>query len=102
MYVRILDFEARPDLRLDEISAVYQEVIDAVGEHEGFLGSTLFMSEDTHRGMAMTFWRDAGCASRAAPSFLAAITERIHGLVQHPPSIAGYHVVDEDVFAGQS
>jgi heme-degrading monooxygenase HmoA len=102
MYVRILDFVARPHLRVDEITAVYHEVVDAVGEQDGFLGSTLFMSEDTHRGMAMTFWRDAECATNAAPAYLAAITARIHDLVEHPPSIAGYHVMDEDVFAWQS
>jgi hypothetical protein len=102
MYVRILSFEARHDLASDEVAAVYHDVIDAVGEFDGFLGSTLLMSEDTHRGMAMTFWRDAGCASDAAPRYLEIITPRIYDLVEHPPSIDGFDVLDESLFASRN
>ena len=95
MYVRTLTFECRSDVGQRDIETVYHELIDVASRRDGFAGSTLMMSEDACRGMAMIFWRDQQAATDASDELVELLGSRIHDLLDHPPDIAGYLVLDD-------
>jgi heme-degrading monooxygenase HmoA len=102
MYVRVLTFVCRADVRESDISSVFHELVSSAETKEGFEGATLLMSEDTCRGMGMIYWRDRDAASAAGPALVELLNQQIHGLLEHPPDIAGYDVIEDRVISNRS
>jgi heme-degrading monooxygenase HmoA len=95
MYVRILNFECRANVGEEDIHKTYLEVIEPVSKLDGFAGSTLLMADDDCRGMALVFWRDKDAAANASSQFIGLLSERIHAVLEEPPHIQGYNVLDD-------
>lgn len=97
MYVRVLSFVCRADVEADHIQSVYRELANNASELDGFIGSSLLMSEDSCRGLALMYWRDRGAAAAAGPRLVSLLGERINDVLDQPPDIAGYHLVENDI-----
>jgi hypothetical protein len=95
MYVRAMMFECRDDVREQDIADVYYELVETAESLDGFRGSTLLMSEEDCRGIALIFWIDRDSAIAASERLLPLLGARIHEVLFHPPDIAGYNVIDE-------
>jgi hypothetical protein len=102
MYVRVLSFECRADVDQTEVTNVYRTLIAAATQFDGFKGSTLLMSEDACRGMAMVFWQDKESATAAGNTLIDLLNDKIFTMLAHPPDITGYDVVDEELLPSSS
>lgn len=102
MYVRVLSFECRASVTPEDVSRVYHKLINAAEDADGFEGSTLLMSEESCRGLALMFWRDRDAASAAGPSLVELLKDDIYEMLEHPPDITGYVVMDDRIVSGKS
>lgn len=102
MYVRVLSFACRGDVHLDQIQRVYREVADNASNLDGFMGSSLLMSEESCRGMALMYWRDRQAASNAGPTLVSLLGDRINDVLDQPPDISGYDLIENDIQVGQA
>lgn len=97
MYVRVLSFVCRSDVHTDHIQTVYREIVDRASELDGFLGSSLLMSGESCRGLALMYWRSREAAAAAGPKLVSLLGDRIHDVLAQPPDISGYDVVENDL-----
>ena len=93
MYARVIEYRARPRITTDEATAMYRQIISVLERVDGFLGSEFLMNESTHRAMSITWWRDGACAADGGRKSLPLLMQ-IGDLVEAPPEISGYDVVD--------
>jgi hypothetical protein len=97
MYVRVLNFVCREETQKEDIQRVYRKVVEEAGSADGFIGSALLMKENACLGMAMMYWRDAEAAAKAGPGIVTILGEHIHDLLDHPPDIEGYHLIENGI-----
>jgi heme-degrading monooxygenase HmoA len=97
MYVRALTFICREETVRDEVVQVYRMLAAKAEENEGFVGSTLLMREGACQGMALIFWSDEDAAQNAGPHLIKLLGEHAYGLMETPPEIAGYHVIENGI-----
>jgi hypothetical protein len=97
MYVRVLNFVCRKDTQTEQIQQVYRLMVDEARGIEGFLGATLMMRENACQGMAMMYWQNEQAASNAGPILIEVLGKYIHELLDTPPEISGYHVVENGI-----
>lgn len=97
MYVRVLNFTCRPETDKQQIQTVYRLIIDEARTVDGFIGSTLLMRESACVGMAMIYWKDETAAAEAGPVMVSLLGEHAHDLLDNPPEIEGYHVVENGI-----
>ena len=93
MYARVISYHARPQITTDDATAMYRQIISVLERVEGFLGSVFLMNESTHRAVSITWWRDGACAAEGGRKSLPLLMQ-IGDLVETPPEIAGYDVID--------
>jgi hypothetical protein len=97
MFVRVLNFVCREDTQKEQIQQVYRLVIERAQEIEGFVGSTLLMQQDACNGMALMYWQSEEAAAQAGPFLVEILGEYIHDLLDTPPEVAGYYVVENEI-----
>lgn len=97
MYVRVLSFVCRADIDTGHIHGVYRELANDASELDGFIGSSLLMSDDSCRGLALMYWRDRNAASAAGPKLVERLGSRINEVLDKPPEISGYHLVENNI-----
>lgn len=94
MYVRLITFHPRPDVTAEDAREIYRELIEILQDLEGFCGCSLLLNEETRRGISVTYWDDAATAERAGEVSLPVLLERVSELVESPPDVSGYEVLD--------
>lgn len=102
MYVRVLHFTCRKDTETSEIQKAYRLVVAHAREVEGFVGATLLMRENACLGMAMMYWRDEHAAKEAAPSIVETLGKLANELLDGPPDVEGYYVVENGILPESS
>lgn len=102
MYVRVLTFVCREDVHKEQVQKVYRLMVHEARGINGFIGSTLLMRENACNGMAMLYWEDEQAAADAGPILVDLLGEHIHDLLDTPPDIAGYHVVENGILPQKS
>ena len=97
MYVRVLHFTCREDVEKPQIQKVYRLVVEQARNVDGFIGATLLMRENACLGMAMMYWRDEYAAGKAGPSIVSVLGKHAYDLLEHPPDMEGYYVVENGI-----
>jgi heme-degrading monooxygenase HmoA len=97
MYVRVLNFVCRKETQKEQIQSVYRLMIKEARDIDGFIGGTLLMQETACDGMALMYWKDEAAAAAAGPILVEVLAEHIYSLLDTPPEIRGYHVVENGI-----
>jgi hypothetical protein len=97
MYVRVLSFVCRPEVERKRIQDLYRMVIGRARDMDGFIGGTLLMQEAACDGMALMYWTNKEAAASAGPVLLEILGRHIHDLLDTPPDIRGYDVVENGI-----
>lgn len=97
MFVRVLNFTCRKDTDIDQIRQVYRRIADHARTIEGFVGSTLLMRQHACCGMALMYWESEQAAADAGTGIVELLGEHAHDLMEGPPEIQGYHVIENGI-----
>lgn len=97
MFVRVLNFTCRQDTDIDQIRQVYHRIADHARTVDGFVGSTLLMRQHACCGMAMMYWESEQSAANAGTGIVELLSEHAYALLDGPPDIQGYHVVENGI-----
>lgn len=101
MYVRVLNFTCRQDTEVEQIQQVYRLIVEEARTADGFIGSALLMKENACLGMAMMYWQDETAAANAGARIVSLLGEHAHAVLDHPPEVEGYHVIENGILSGQ-
>lgn len=99
MYVSTISFCAKPDVSNEQTMEIYHALTAELRRLDGLQGSSLLLSENTHRGMAVFYWADAKAARAGGEHGMPLLLERVHDLVTEPPHVSGYELVHHDLSA---
>lgn len=102
MYVRVMHFTCREETEKRDIQRVYRMIVEQARKTDGFIGGTLMMRENTCLGMAMFYWRDEQAAGSAGPGIVEIFGKHAHDLLDHPPDVEGYHVIENGILPDHS
>ncbi len=94
MYARLIQLCFKQTVSHDQAHALYQELINECRRIDGFRGYSFMLMPSSRRGLTLTFWDDATCASAGGEQVLPTIIERMGDLLSEAPEITGYEVVD--------
>jgi hypothetical protein len=97
MYVRVLNFVCRQEIEREQVQRFYRLMIEHAQDIDGFIGGTLLMQEAACDGMALMYWTDKEAASTAGPVLLEILGQHIHDLLDTPPDIRGFDVVETGI-----
>jgi heme-degrading monooxygenase HmoA len=94
MYARLIQLVFNENVTPDQAHQLYQNLIAEFRGVPGFRGCSLMLMNNARRGLTITYWDDADCASRAGERVLPTMIEQAPDLSTEPPEITGYEVID--------
>jgi heme-degrading monooxygenase HmoA len=101
MFVRVLNFTCRQDTEIEQIREVYKHIAEHARTVDGFIGSTLLMRQHACCGMAMMYWESEDAAVAAGTGIVTLLGEHAHALMDGPPEVQGYHVIENGILSQQ-
>jgi len=94
MYARLIKLCFKQTVSHDEAHRLYQDLISECRHIDGFRGYSFMLMPRSRRGLTLTYWDDAGCASAGGEQVLPTIVECMGDLLAEAPEVTGYEVVD--------
>ncbi len=94
MYARLINLTFKQSVSHDEAHALYQNMVSEFRRIEGFRGYSFMLMPSSRKGLTLTFWDDATCASAGGEQVLPTIVGQMGDLLAEAPEITGYEVID--------
>lgn len=97
MYVRMITYSIRPSVSLEQATIIYHEMLSFLQPLPGYRGLSLLLNEEAHQAVSLSYWQDQESATEAGSKVLPVLMGRTQELVDRPPEVAGYEIVDQNL-----
>lgn len=94
MYARLINLSFQQTVAHEDAHGLYQDLVTLFRQIEGFRGYSFMLMPNARRGVILTLWDDAACATQGGEVVMPMICERMSDLLAEAPDVTGYEVID--------